>query len=60
MLNIKALEFVEECEKECKEIFDKFEKNALINQAKILDAFREADVNLADIAPIRAAVSFAE
>lgn len=51
MLDSKALEFVNECEKECKEIFEKFEQNALINQAKILDAFREVSVDLADIAP---------
>jgi len=51
MLDSKALEFVNECEKECKEIFEKFEKNALINQAKVLDAFREVSVDLADIAP---------
>lgn len=51
MLDNKALEFVEASEKECKEIFEKFEKNALINQAKVLDAFREVGVDLADIAP---------
>ena len=51
MINEKALEFVENIEKDCKEEFEKLEKTALINQAKVLDAFRDIEVNLADIAP---------
>ena len=51
MLNEKALEFVENIEKECKEEFEKLEKIALFNQAKVLDAFKETSVDLCDIAP---------
>ena len=50
MLNNKALEFVNECEKECKDVFEKLENIALYNQAKVLNSFREASVDLADIA----------
>lgn len=51
MITSKALEYVEKCESECKEIFEEIEKVALFNQAKVLDAFRENEINLADIAP---------
>ena len=50
MFNNEALKFVEEIEKDCKEEFEKLEKVALVNQAKVLDAFREVELALADIA----------
>ena len=50
MIDSKALDFVNECENECKDIFEKFENNSLINQSKVLDAFREVGLTLADIA----------
>ena len=50
MFSSEALKFVEEIEKDCKEEFEKLEKTALVNQAKVLDAFREVELALADIA----------
>ena len=50
MFNLDALKVVNEAEKECKEIFDKLEDICLFNQKKVLDAFRDSNVNLSDIA----------
>ena len=50
MFNLEALKFVNEVEKECEPIFAKLEDICLHNQKKVLDAFRDANVNLADIA----------
>lgn len=50
MFNLEALKFVNEVEKECEPIFEKLEDICLHNQKKVLDAFRDANVNLADIA----------
>ncbi len=51
MINQKALEFVENIEKECKEQFEKLEKIALINQAKMLESLKSETLGLSDIAP---------
>lgn len=50
MFNEKALKLVNEVEKECEDIFSMLEENCLFNQKKILNAFKETNVNLADIA----------
>ena len=50
MFDLEALKFVNEVEKECEPIFAKLEDICLHNQKKVLDAFRDANVNLADIA----------
>jgi len=50
MFNEKALQFVNDCEKECEDEFKKLEIIALKNQKKVLDAFKDASVDLADIA----------
>ncbi len=50
MFNLKALNFVNEVEKECSEIFEKLEDICLYNQSKVLNAFRDCNVNLSDIA----------
>ncbi len=50
MFNLEALKFVNEVEKECEPIFAKLEEICLHNQKKMLDAFRDANVNLSDIA----------
>lgn len=50
MFNKKALKFVNEVEKECEPVFSKLEEICLHNQKKMLDAFRDANVNLSDIA----------
>ena len=50
MFNLEALNFVNEVEKECQPIFDKLEDICLYNQKKMLNAFRDANVNLSDIA----------
>ena len=50
MFNLEALNFVNEVEKECEPIFAKLEEICLHNQKKMLNAFRDANVNLSDIA----------
>lgn len=50
MFNLEALNFVNEVEKECEPIFAKLEDICLHNQKKVLNAFRDANVNLSDIA----------
>jgi len=50
MFNEKVLSFVNEAEKECEEIFKKLEDICLFNQNKILMAFQNANLQLADIA----------
>ena len=50
MFNLEALNFVNEVEKECQPIFEKLEDICLYNQKKMLNAFRDANVNLSDIA----------
>ena len=50
MFNEKALNFVNECEKECEPIFKKLEEICLCNQKKVLDAFKSVGLQLADIA----------
>lgn len=50
MFNNEALKLVSECENECLEIFEKLNEIALVNQKKVLDAFKNANVQLSDIA----------
>lgn len=50
MFNLEALNFVNEVEKECQPIFEKLEDICLYNQKKMLNAFRDTNVNLSDIA----------
>lgn len=50
MFNLEALKFVNDVEKECLPIFAKLEEICLYNQKKMLNAFRDANVNLSDIA----------
>lgn len=50
MFNEKVLEFVNLAEKECSEVFEKLEEIALFNQAKVLNAFQDVNLQLADIA----------
>ena len=50
MFNEQALKLVNEAEKECEGIFSKIEEIGLYNQKKVLDAFRDAGLALADIA----------
>ena len=50
MLNEKVLAFVNQAEKDCEDIFAKLEEIALFNQNKILEAFQEVNLQLADIA----------
>lgn len=50
MFNLDAVKIVNEAEQECREIFSKLEDICLFNQAKILNAFRDSNVNLTDIA----------
>ena len=50
MFNLEALNFVNEVERECEPIFAKLEDICLHNQKKMLNAFRDANVNLSDIA----------
>ena len=50
MFNKKILEFVNSSEKDCEEIFKKLEEIALFNQNKVLNAFQNANLQLADIA----------
>ena len=46
----KYLDFVNEAESKCAEIFKKLEEIALYNQKKVLDAFQKANLSLSDIA----------
>lgn len=50
MFNQKVLDFVNLAEKECDEVFKKLEEIALFNQAKVLNAFQDVNLQLADIA----------
>ncbi len=50
MFNEKSLEIINEIENECESIFSKFEEICLYNQAKILKAFRDAELQLTDMA----------
>ena len=50
MYNKEALNIVENAERECAEIFKILEDNALYNQKKVLDAFKNSNVQLSDIA----------
>ncbi len=50
MFNKKAIEFVQSAEEECKDIFNEIDEVALYNQKKILDAFKEENLQLSDIA----------
>ena len=50
MYSNSAIKIVEEAEKECEKIFKKLEDIALINQKKVLDAFKNANMQLCDIA----------
>ena len=50
MFNKKVLDFVNLAEKECEEVFSKLEEIALFNQNKILKAFQDVNLQLADIA----------
>ena len=50
MFNEKVLNFVNNAEKECEEIFKKLEDICLFNQNKVLNAFQDVNLQLADIA----------
>ena len=50
MFDNVALNFVNDTEKECSEVFSKLEEICLFNQNKVLEAFQEANLQLADIA----------
>ena len=50
MFNEKVLKFVNNAEMECKEVFSKLEEIALHNQNKVIEAFQEVNLQLADIA----------
>ena len=50
MFNLEALKIVNDVEAECQPIFAKLEEICLYNQKKVLDAFRDSNVNLSDIA----------
>jgi len=50
MFNEKVLDFVNSAEKDCREIFEKLEEIALFNQNKVLKAFQDVNLQLADIA----------
>jgi len=50
MFKENVLKFVNECEKECQPIFEKLEEIALYNQNKVLNAFKDVNLQLADIA----------
>ena len=49
-MNKKSLNFVNDVEKECKDIFNKIDDICLFNQEKILSAFQGVNLQLADIA----------
>lgn len=50
MYKKEVFELVNKCEDECKEIFEKLNQIALYNQKKVLDAFKNANMQLSDIA----------
>lgn len=50
MIDENALKIVNDAELECSEIFEKLSEICLHNQDKILESFKEANVNLSDIA----------
>lgn len=50
MFDNVALNFVNDAEKECSEVFGKLEEICLFNQNKVLEAFQETNLQLADIA----------
>lgn len=50
MYSFEAFKIVEEAEVECKDIFAKLDNIALQNQKKVLDAFKNSNVQLSDIA----------
>lgn len=50
MFNEKVLKFVNQAEKECEEVFNKLDEICLYNQNKILKAFQDVNLQLADIA----------
>ena len=49
-MNKKSLNFVNDVEAECKDIFKKIDDICLCNQEKILSAFQDVNLQLADIA----------
>ena len=50
MYSKESFDLILESEKECEEIFKKLEDVALFNQKKVLDAFKNANMQLSDIA----------
>lgn len=50
MYKKEVFELVNKCEDECREIFEKLNQIALYNQKKVLDAFKNANMQLSDIA----------
>lgn len=50
MFNENILKFVNDAEKDCAEIFQKLEEICLFNQNKVIEAFQEVNLQLADIA----------
>ena len=50
MYSKESFELILEAEKECEDIFKKLEDIALFNQKKVLDAFKNANMQLSDIA----------
>ena len=50
MFDEKILNFVNDAEFECKEIFSKLEEICLHNQNKVIEAFQDVNLQLADIA----------
>ena len=50
MYSKESFDLILESEKECEEIFKKLEDIALFNQKKVLDAFKNANMQLSDIA----------
>lgn len=50
MFDKKVLDFVNGAETECRKIFDKLEDICLYNQNKVLSAFQDVNLQLADIA----------
>lgn len=50
MLNSESLKIINDIEKDCEDLFSKLEDICLYNQAKVLNAFRQAEVKLTDMA----------
>ena len=50
MFNENVLKFVNDAERDCLEIFQKLEEICLFNQNKVIEAFQEVNLQLADIA----------